>query len=77
MAPPSRCNPAQKEYLLKHVSAYLEAQKKGRHDQFWVMVHTGWFQQWEIVEDASIVDVDERQKAYGEEVESWKKVSEH
>ncbi|KAF9495626.1 hypothetical protein BDN71DRAFT_1430846 [Pleurotus eryngii] len=68
MAPPSRCNAKQKEFLLKHVSGFLKAQKKGRLDKFWVIVNARWFQKWKVVKDAAIVDVEERQKAYGKEV---------
>ncbi|KAF9491416.1 hypothetical protein BDN71DRAFT_1510414 [Pleurotus eryngii] len=77
MAPPSRCNTEQKEFLLKHVSSFLEGQKKGRLNKFWVIVDARWFQRWEVVEDATIVDVEERQKAYGKKVASWKKYIRH
>lgn len=76
MAPPSKCSPKQLEFLVDLIPAFLEAQKKGRLDKFWVPLEAEWFREWEVVEDTTIVDTKERQKAYGKEVAGWKKVSE-
>lgn len=74
MAPPSKSSPEQKEFLLKLVDEFLEAQKKGMLCKFWVRLHGEWFQKWEITEDAKIMDVAERQKAHGEAIQAKKVV---
>ncbi|KAJ8690860.1 hypothetical protein PTI98_012257 [Pleurotus ostreatus] len=73
MAPPSKCSPKQLEFLVNLIPTYLEEQKKGRLDKFWVYLAAEWFREWEVVEDMTITDATERQTAYGNEVAGWKK----
>ncbi|KAF9496313.1 hypothetical protein BDN71DRAFT_1505825 [Pleurotus eryngii] len=72
MDPLSKSSPKQKEFLLKLVDEFLEAQKKGMLCKFWVQLYREWFQKWEIIKDTKIMDVAERQKAHGEAVQAKK-----
>ncbi|KAF4580592.1 hypothetical protein EYR38_003191 [Pleurotus pulmonarius] len=55
------------------MEAYLEAQKKGRLDKFWLEMWGAWFQEWPEHEDMSIVDPKERAVAHTATLEKQKK----
>lgn len=65
MAPPSKVNAEQKEFLSSLIDNFLEAQKKNRLDKFWTASYLEWFRRWPIEEDASIKDATKRVSAYG------------
>lgn len=60
---------------MKLMNEFLESQKKGRLDKFWVQLYGEWFPRWEIVEDMTIGDVAERKAALGAAVLAQKNVS--
>ncbi|KAF4563419.1 hypothetical protein AB1N83_010866 [Pleurotus pulmonarius] len=65
MAPRDKVNPDQKEFLMKHMNDFLEAQKMGRLDKFYVLLYGEWFQKWPTTEDMTIEDESKRKEALG------------
>ncbi|KAF9491569.1 hypothetical protein BDN71DRAFT_1433871 [Pleurotus eryngii] len=64
MAPQDKVTSKQKDFLFTLVNAYLEAQKKGQHNKFWLKLNGAWFKEWPEQEDTSIKDLQERAAAF-------------
>ncbi|KDQ32240.1 hypothetical protein PLEOSDRAFT_165491 [Pleurotus ostreatus PC15] len=68
MAPPDKVSAEQKTFLFSLMNAYLEAQKIGRLDKFWLEMQGAWFHKWAEEEDTTITDKEERATAHAEAI---------
>ncbi len=75
MAPPDKVSAEQKAFLFSLMNTYLEAQKIGRLDKFWLEMQGAWFHKWAEEEDSTITDKEERATAHAEAIAARIKVS--